>query len=188
MNCPHALRNLLLADLGVNWTYRGVEQAPSSWLDIVRSVGDVRFLPVVLIRAGAHLTSSNTAANVLGKVFLMLARLLFGVEVAAQSQIGPGLYFPHTGGIVIGAARIGENCVIYHGVTLGAKGIDMPFTPALRPTVGDNVVIAAGAKVLGGVTVGSHSVVGANAVVTHDVTPASVVGGVPAVPLRQANV
>ena len=98
-------------------------------------------------------------------------------------MIGPGLYFPHTGGIVIGAGRLGARCVVYHQVTLGAKTIDMTFTPSLRPTVGDDVVLAAGAKVLGGVTVGDRAVVGANAVVTRDVDADTVVGGVPAVRL-----
>jgi serine O-acetyltransferase len=116
----------------------------------------------------------------------MVNRVLFGVETAPQTRIGPGLYFPHTNGIVIGAAQIGARCVIYHQVTLGAKTIDMKFTPTERPIVGDDVTIAAGAKVLGGVQIGDGAVIAANAVVVEDVDGGALVGGVPAVVLRPA--
>ena len=114
----------------------------------------------------------------------LLNRLVFGVECALQTDIGPGLYFPHTGGIVIGAAELGSRCTIYHQVTLGAQDIDMAFTSGRRPVVGDDAVIASGAKVLGGITVGNRAVVAANAVVVADVPDDVVVGGVPARVLR----
>ena len=183
-----SLRQTLLDDLAVNWQHRGIAERPTGLSDIIRSFADVRFLPVLVLRVAG---SANARGGVLGKAvsrFVSLAnRLLFGVECAAQTEIGPGLYFPHTGGIVIGAARLGSGCVVYHQVTLGAQTIDMPFTPSLRPTVGDNVVLSAGCKVLGGVTIGAGAIVGANAVVTKDVAAGTVVGGVPATIIKRVG-
>ena len=178
------LRTVLLQDLSENWRHRGRHGAPASWLDVLRGSGDVRFLPVLLIRLTSAAAARGSVAGKIGsRAFGLANRLLFGIECAPQTVIGPGLYFPHTGGVVIGAGRIGARCVIYHQVTLGAKTIDMAFTPSLRPILGDDVTVAAGAKVLGGIVVGDGAVIAANAVVVHDVAPGSIVGGIPAVPL-----
>jgi serine O-acetyltransferase len=174
------LRDVLLADLAVNWRHRGRPDTPSGWGDIFVGLADVRFLPIALIRLAATLGARGKAGRIGERALSLANRVLFGVECARQTRIGPGLYFPHTGGIVIGAAEIGADCTIYHQVTLGAKFIDMQFTAGQRPVVEDGVVIAAGAKVLGGVRVGASSVVAANAVVVDDVPPNAVVGGVPA--------
>lgn len=181
-----SFKETVLADLAVNWQHRGIAGQPHRPGDVVRSLTDVRFLPVLMLRAASY---AHARADLPGKLVsrgLSLAnRLIFGVECAAQTQIGPGLYFPHTGGIVIGATRIGSRCVVYHQVTLGAKIIDMPFTPSLRPTIGDNVVLSAGSKILGGVTIGDGAIVAANAVVTKDVAAGDVVGGVPATIIKK---
>ena len=183
----HDLRTLLVADALENWRHRGRADVPTSWLDVARSLNDVRFIPVVLIRlASAAADRGSGGAKAVSRVLSMMNRVVFGVESAPQTRIGPGLYFPHTNGIVIGAARIGARCVIYHQVTLGAKTIDMDFTPTQRPIVGDDVTIAAGAKVLGGVQIGDGAVIAANAVVVDDVARGSLMGGVPAVVLRSA--
>ena len=179
------LREALLADLAVNWHHRGTSRRPNSWLDIARGATDVRFLPVALVRLANTLAAGPKPIRVVAKIVALLNRQVFGVECATQTEIGPGLYFPHTGGIVIGAERLGARCTVYHQVTFGAQTIDMPFTPGLRPIVGDDVIVAAGAKVLGGVTIGDHAIVGANAVVVHDIFPRSVVGGIPAVPISK---
>jgi len=86
----------------------------------------------------------------------------------------------HTQGTVLGAASIGKNATIYHQVTLGAVTMDFAYTSALRPIVGDGVVIGVGAKVLGGLTLGNGSMVGANAVVLQNVPAGHVAIGVPA--------
>ncbi len=111
----------------------------------------------------------------------------YGIEISPRCEIGPGLYLPHTHGTVIGAWQIGENAVIYQGVTLGAKNLDLVFSESLRPNLGDNVTIGAGAKVLGGVRIGNSSTVGANAVVTKDVNDHQTVVGIPAHPVHQSG-
>ena len=165
---------VLRVDAARNLQYRGRRGATPS--NIVRLLVDLRFHPVMLTRIG----SLTGPVRPLALIAALVNRLLFGVEVARQTRIGPGLYFPHTGGIVIGADEIGRNATIYHGVTLGATSIDMAFTPSLRPVLGDDVVIGSGAKVLGGVRLGNGAIVAANAVVVRDVAEGATVGGVPA--------
>ncbi len=140
-----------------------------------------RFLPVLLCRimgwAEAHRISP------LAKVCSLTNCVLFGVEVAAGCRIGPGLFLPHTHGTVIGAYSIGSNAIIYQGVTLGAKDLDFTFDAHHRPTLGDDVIIGAGAVVLGGISLGDGAKVGANAVVTKPVAAGNTVVGIPARPL-----
>jgi len=111
--------------------------------------------------------------------------ILFGLEIAVRCEIGPGLYFPHTQGTVIGANKIGENATIYHNVTFGAREIDLDYSFFSRPNIGDNVIVGAGAKILGPVTVGNGARVGANAVVVEDVPAGSTVVGIPARIVKQ---
>ena len=80
----------------------------------------------------------------------------------------------------LGAARIGDNCTIMQGVTLGTSEPDMGFTVSERPVIGNHVLIGAGAKVIGHITVGDHAKIGANAVVLRDVPAFSLAVGVPA--------
>jgi serine O-acetyltransferase len=137
-----------------------------------------RLIPVVLLRLAEFFHGHHL--GLLAKLFSMLNVLAFGIEVSPRVQIGGGLFLPHTVGTVIGAARIGDNCTIMQGVTLGTSEPDMGFTVSERPTIGSNVLIGAGAKVIGNVTVGDHAKVGANAVVLCDVPAHSVAVGVPA--------
>ena len=137
-----------------------------------------RFAPVVVLRCAQVLHTKGWCR--VSKLFSLLNVILFGIEVPATLEIGPGLILPHTQGIVLGAASIGRNVTIYQQVTLGALEADFRFDPSLRPTVEDDVVLAAGAKVLGGVRVGSRSTVGANAVVLCDVPAQHLAVGVPA--------
>jgi serine O-acetyltransferase len=176
------LKDLLLADLRRQWSAAGSMAVPTSWADVARSLVSHKYLPIVLVRVAGAL--DRRGYRIGARICSLMNQLLFGVEVALRSEIGPGLYFPHTGGIVLGARHIGTNVTIYHGVTLGAAELDVGYTPGKRPAVGDNVVIAAGAKVLGGISIGEGAVVGANALVVKDVAPRIVVGGVPAVLIR----
>jgi serine O-acetyltransferase len=114
---------------------------------------------------------------------------LFGIEIAVRCPIGRGLFLPHTQGTVIGAWSIGENVTIFQGVTLGAKELDFSYLESSRPIVEDGVTIGSGAKVLGGLTLGSSSRIGANAVVLNDIAPGVLAVGIPAkvVERRDAN-
>lgn len=106
------------------------------------------------------------------------SRLLTGIEIHPGAKIGKGFFIDHGMGVVIGeTCEIGDNVLIYQGVTLGGTGKD---TGKRHPTVGDNVLIGAGTKVLGPVVIGSNSKVGAGSVVLNDVPPNSTVVGVPA--------
>ena len=106
-----------------------------------------------------------------------LARWLTGIEIHPGATIGPGFFIDHGMGVVIGeTAEVGANVTIYHGVTLGGTSTEKGKR---HPTVGDRVVIGAGAKVLGAITIGDDSRIGANAGVVKTVPSNSVVVGVP---------
>jgi serine O-acetyltransferase len=116
----------------------------------------------------------------LPQLLTYLNLVLFGIEVTPRCEIGPGIFFPHTSGIVIGASRLGCNVTVYQGATLGAKELDMSFDLGRRPTVGDNVVIGSGSKILGGIRIGNNVVVGANAVVLRSIESNATAVGIPA--------
>jgi serine O-acetyltransferase len=110
-------------------------------------------------------------------VLAALTRWLTGVEIHPTATVGPGLFIDHATGVAIGeTTQIGENVTIYQGVTLGGTSLERGKG---HPTVGDRVTLGAGAKILGPVTVGSDSRVGANAVVVRAVPANSLVVGVP---------
>ena len=115
----------------------------------------------------------------LGRFISHLARFLTGIEIHPGACIGEGVFFDHAMGVVVGeTAEIGDGCTIYQGVTLGGTAL---YKGAKRhPTLGRNVVIGAGAQVLGGFTVGDGAKVGSNAVVTKPVPPGATAVGNPA--------
>ncbi|WP_336645213.1 serine O-acetyltransferase EpsC [Microbacterium sp. USHLN186] len=107
-----------------------------------------------------------------------LTRWLTGIEIHPGATIGRRFFIDHGSGVVIGeTAEIGDDVMLYHGVTLGGRTRD---GGKRHPTLEDGVVVGAGAKILGPVTIGAGSAVGANAVVTRDAAPDSVLTGVPA--------
>jgi serine O-acetyltransferase len=152
----------------------GTAERPRKWASSFSS----RFAPVSLLRIAQRLHATGWTR--LAKLFSLLNVVLFGLEVPARLQIGPGLVITHTYGTVLGASVIGANVTIYQQVTLGATEADFRFDPTTRPVVRDSVIIAAGAKVLGRITLGTGCTVGANAVVLIDVPPGRVAVGVPA--------
>jgi serine O-acetyltransferase len=102
----------------------------------------------------------------------------FGIDISRDARIGSGLYIGHFGGIVVNAAAvIGDNCNLSQGVTLGQVNRG---PKAGCPTIGNNVYIGPGAKIIGRIHIGDSAAIGANAVVVEDVPPRAVVGGVPA--------
>ncbi len=105
------------------------------------------------------------------------SRFLTGIDIHPGATLGPGLFIDHGMGLVIGeTAELGSNVTLYQGVTLGGTGKEKGKR---HPTIGDNVVVSSGAKVLGSFTVGSNSKIGAGSVVLKEVPPNSVVVGVP---------
>ena len=110
-----------------------------------------------------------------------LNRFLTGIEIHPAARIGRGLFIDHGAGVVIGeTTEIGDNVTIYQGVTLGGTGKE---TGKRHPTVGDNVIFGAGAKVLGAVTIGDNAKIGAGSVVITDVPKNSTVVGNPGRPV-----
>lgn len=106
-----------------------------------------------------------------------LARFLTGIEIHPGAKLGEGLFIDHGTGVVIGeTAELGENVTLYQGVTLGGTGKEKGKR---HPTIGNNVVVASGAKVLGSFTVGDNSKIGAGSVVLQAVPPNSTVVGIP---------
>ena len=112
-----------------------------------------------------------------------LIEITTGISLPAQATIGKGLRIHHFGGVIIhSAAVIGEYCTIYHGVTLGDCG-----GWGGAPSIGDRVLIGAGAKLIGKIVVGDDCVIGANAVVLHSIPPRHLAVGVPAVAKKRAG-
>ena len=106
-----------------------------------------------------------------------VARFLTGIEIHPGAEIGRRLFIDHGMGVVIGeTAVIGDDCLIYHQVTLGGTGKDRGKR---HPTLGNHVVVGAGTKILGNITLGDHARIGANSVVLRDVPPHSTVVGIP---------
>jgi serine O-acetyltransferase len=142
-------------------------------------------LEVFLVYSGLHAIWAQRVTHwlwthrfkFLGRWFSQLARNLTGVEIHPGATIGPGFFIDHGMGVVIGeTAEVGADVTLYHGVTLGGTSLEKGKR---HPTIGDRVVIGAGAKVLGAITIGEDSRIGANAVVVKSVPANSVVVGVP---------
>ena len=136
-----------------------------------------RYLPVFIYRISYYFHYRKIP--ILPRFASTINFLVFGIEITHQCYIGTGFYLPHTQGTVIGAYCLGKNVTVFQGVTLGAKEVDFVFAPESRPRIGDNVTIGAGAKVLGGITIGSQANIGANAVVLESVPEGVLVVGVP---------
>ncbi|MCC6176311.1 MAG: serine O-acetyltransferase [Chloroflexi bacterium] len=142
-------------------------------------------LEVALLYPGLHALWAYRIANwlwrhdarFLGRLVSQLARLLTGIEIHPGARIGPGLFIDHGMGVVIGeTAEIGTDVTLYHGVTLGGVSTQRGKR---HPTIGNRVVVGAGAKVLGAIEIGDDSRIGANAVVVKPVPANSIVVGVP---------
>ncbi|MCK5825890.1 MAG: serine O-acetyltransferase [Desulfuromusa sp.] len=113
----------------------------------------------------------------LGRLVSHFGRFLTGIEIHPGATIGRGFFIDHGMGVVIGeTAEIGDNCTLYHGVTLGGTSW---AKEKRHPTLGNNVVIGSGAKILGPFTVGDDSKIGSNSVVVKEVPPTATVVGIP---------
>ena len=141
---------------------------------------------VLLLYSGLHAVMAYRVAHRLDKkghkfaarAVSQAAKFFTDIEIHPAAKIGKGLFIDHGAGVVIGeTAEIGDNCTIYQGVTLGGTGKDVGKR---HPTLGDNVMVGAGAKVLGPFRVGSNSKIAAGAVVLSEVPENSTAVGIPA--------
>jgi serine O-acetyltransferase len=162
-------------DMTRNAQRQGWSQFALSW---ILSPG---FRTVMLYR----ITRSGFAAGSLPRIF---SRLLWwhackttACQFSPQAEIGPGLYLPHPLGIVVGeGVIIGQDVTLYQNVTLGRSSASATGYPVIE----DDVIVYAGAVIIGNVCIGSGAVIAANAVVTSNVSPKTLVGGIPARELR----
>lgn len=143
------------------------------------------YVQIIFLYSGLHAIMIHRLTHGLWRwKLLFLARWLSqvgrfftGIEIHPGAQIGQGLFIDHGMGVVIGeTAIVGHNVTLFQGVTLGGTGKE---TGKRHPTLDDNVVVGAGAKVLGNIHIGANSYIGANAVVLKDVPSNSTVVGVP---------
>ena len=148
---------------------------------------------VLLLYPGFHILIFHRVAHFfyrkghffLARMVSQWGRSFTGIEIHPGAQIGSALFIDHGMGIVIGeTAEIGDDCLLYHGVTLGGTGKDHGKR---HPTLGNNVMVSAGAKVLGPFKVGDNSRIAANAVVLSEIPPEATAVGVPARVVRIAG-
>src|SRR5579863_8435883 len=146
-------------------------------------------LEVLLCYPGIHALMFYRAAHflwrhnwlVLGRWVSQVGRLATGIEIHPGAKIGHRLFIDHGMGVVIGeTTEIGDDVTLYQGVTLGGTTVSRGKR---HPTLEDGVIVGAGAKILGGFTIGAGARVGANAVVLHAVAPGEAVAGIPARPI-----
>lgn len=142
-------------------------------------------LEVLLCYPGLHAIIMHRIAHwfyekrlyLVARLMSQISRFFTGIEIHPGAKIGRGLFIDHGMGVVIGeTAQIGDNVTLYQGVTLGGTGKERGKR---HPTIGDNVVIGTGAKLLGSFTVGDNAKIGAGAVVLKDVPPNTTVVGIP---------
>ena len=149
---------------------------------------------VALLYSGVHALAAYRVAHRLHKnghffaarAISQAARFVTGIEIHPGAKIGKGLVIDHGMGVVIGeTAEIGDNCTIYQGVTLGGTGKDVGKR---HPTLGNNVLVGAGAKVLGPFTIGDNTKIAANAVVLTEIPENCTAVGIPAKVVKKEGV
>ncbi len=149
---------------------------------------------VALLYSGYHAVLAYRIAHILHKrgykvaarLISQTAKFFTGIEIHPGATIGKGLFIDHGTGVVIGeTAEIGDNCTLYQGVTLGGTGKDVGKR---HPTLGNNVMVGAGAKILGPFKVGDNSKIAANAVVLSEVPSDSTAVGIPARIVKRKNI
>ena len=151
-------------------------------------------IEILLVYAGGHALFWHRPAHwlyrhrcfFLARLISQLTRFFTGIEIHPGATLGHSVFIDHGSGIVIGeTAEVGDGCTLYQGVTLGGTGKD---TGKRHPTLGRNVMVGCGAKVLGPVRVGDNCKIAANAVLLHSIDADSTAVGVPARVVRVSNV
>ncbi len=158
---------------------RARDPARPSWLEALTCYAG---LHAVLLHRAAH-ALYRAKLHTLARMISHIGRFITGIEIHPGARIGRRLFIDHGMGVVMGeTAEVGDDVLIYHGVTLGG----LSGQPGKRhPTIGDGVAIGSGAQVLGPILVGAGARIGANAVVVAEVPPGETVVGIPARPPRE---
>lgn len=151
-------------------------------------------IEVALLYSGYHAVLAYRIAHILhvrgykvaARLISQTAKFFTGIEIHPGAKIGKGLFIDHGTGVVIGeTAEIGDNCTLYQGVTLGGTGKDIGKR---HPTLGNNVMVGAGAKILGPFKVGDNAKIASNAVVLSEVPSDSTAVGIPARIVKRRNI
>ena len=184
----------IILALFVLWAVLFFSVAPKEMTNILQRDPAARnYFEVILLYPGLHAVVSHRYAHffykhkmfLIARIISQFTRFFTGIEIHPGAKIGRGLFIDHGMGIVIGeTAEIGDNCTLYQNVTLGGTGKDKGKR---HPTIGNNVLIGSGAKVLGPFSVGDNSKIAANAVVLSEVPDNSTAVGVPARIVRINN-
>ena len=161
---------------------RDRDPAAGSDLEILLTYSGLHAVLIYRLAHRLHVHRFKTAARVLSQ----FGRIVTGIEIHPGAKIGKGLFIDHGAGVVIGETTvIGDNCILYQGVTLGGTG---KGKGKRHPTLGSNVMVCCGAKVLGPFTVGDNAKIAANAVVLDAVPANATAVGVPARIVRRNGV
>lgn len=185
MTCLLYTLLLVLAAIALFFAVTGIVFRKEVKACFERDPAAVNYFEVLLTYAGLHAIIFYRIASCLRRMRIpfmprlisQLGRFITGIEIHPGSKIGRSLFIDHGMGVVIGETSIvGDNVTIFQGVTLGGTGKERGKR---HPTIGNNVVLGTGSKVLGNITVGDNVQIGANAVVIRDVPPNSTVVGVP---------
>ena len=169
------------ADLAI---IRERDPAARGWLEIVCCYPG--FQAISLHRVSHRLWTCNLPLKLAARCLSQIGRALTGIEIHPGARIGHSVFIDHGMGVVIGeTAEIGNRCLLYQGVTLGGTGKEHGKR---HPTLAENVVVGAGAKVLGAITIGTNTRIGAGSVVVRDVESDCTVVGIPGRVIHQSGV
>ena len=151
------------------------DPAARGWLEII--ICYPGFQALSIHRLSHSLWQSQLPLKLAARCLSHVARTLTGIEIHPGAKIGTSVFIDHGMGVVIGeTAKVGNNCLLYQGVTLGGTGKE---TGKRHPTLAENVVVGAGAKVLGAINIGTNTRIGAGSVVVRDVDANCTVVGIP---------
>lgn len=162
---------------GVNWSDDKLRKDITRWKSVCHLEGADSFVLAELLSTKIEFRNLFIYRNRYRKFYRWWIRVWYrpmDTLFLEAKEIGGGLYIQHGFATMVTAESVGENCWINQQVTIGYSGHDR------APIIGNDVMITCGAKVLGPISVGDHAVIGANAVVIHDVEPGAVMGGIPA--------
>ena len=170
MKSPMEWWDTLRADVQAIWDK---DPAANNWLEVLTCYPGLHAIELHRVAHELH----RAGVPVLPRVLSNVNRFLTGIEIHPGATLGKGVFIDHGMGVVIGeTAEVGNNVLIYQGVTLGGTSLEKKKR---HPTIGDHVVIGSGAKVLGAFEVGNNSYIGSGSVVTKPVPPNATVVGIP---------